>query len=129
MSATFADRTRLLIVDDDPRVTELVVQVLEIHDWEYSIATNGEQALEAAEILAPAMIFMSVSIPNQDGWLVCYKLKTKRRPPRIVLTTHRLDEGAKRFADFVSADAILRKPLSSADSAKTVLELIRIHIS
>jgi DNA-binding response OmpR family regulator len=113
-------KTRVLVVDDDPRVTEFVTRVLDTHACDYRVATNGEQALRADAAFAPAVVLLSVSIPDQDGWLVCCKLKGKRQPPRIVLTTRNLDDVARRFARFVSADAILPKPLSKDDLDKTV---------
>lgn len=118
---------RVLVVDDNSSNASFVTRVLGNHDLEYRLATDGEQALLEAEKFSPAVVIMSVSVPNQDGWLVCYKLKMRTQPPRVVLTTLNLNEGARRFAEFVRADRLLGRPLSGDKLASAVHDMLASH--
>ena len=63
----------------------------------------------------PDLVFLDICIPEQDGWLVCSKLKLRPNAPTIVLMTGSTENKTDRFADFVHADVVLRKPFSEED--------------
>jgi two-component system KDP operon response regulator KdpE len=112
----FSEQKRMaLVVDDDPDIVEFMTQVLQSANWDVCIAVNGEQALDQAAANDPDVVFLDINIPEQDGWLVCSKLKMPIEGPSIVLITGRTDSDTNRFAGFVHADEILRKPFSDDD--------------
>ena len=62
-------------------------------------------------------------IPIQDGWLVCSKLKLVKSAPKIVFITGETRPDLKQFAEFVHADAVLRKPFGVEDIGRVIDEL------
>ncbi len=104
-----------LVVDDDPDIVDFMTHVLQAANCEVHSAGDGEQALQEAMACKPQVVFLDVNIPDQDGWLVCSKLKMPLKGPRIVLITGRTESDTDRFAAFVHADEILHKPFSEED--------------
>ncbi len=103
-------RPLILIADDDLDNREIAKEILEAHDFEVIIATNGVEALELARTRGPAVILMDLSMPKLDGWQATKMLKADTATKDIVIiayTAHasRADE-AKALAgqcdDYVS---------------------------
>ena len=116
-------RLSTLVVDDDPDVVEIMTHFLRSANCNVRSATNGDQALQEADSFCPDIVFLDIDIPEQDGWLVCFKLKMREKAPPIVLITGRTEENTDRFADFVHADGVLRKPFSSDDVLRVMEEM------
>lgn len=108
-------RLSTLVVDDDPDVVEFMTRFLQSANCTVRSATSGEQALQEADSFCPDIVFLDVDIPDQDGWLVCFKLKMREKALPVVLITGRTEDNTDRFADFVHANGVLRKPFSSDD--------------
>ena len=117
-------KTRALVVDDDRDVAEFVKIVLEGAGCEVRRAWNGDQALAVAEWFQPEIVFLDVVIPEQMGWLVCAKLKMAQPAPVVVVVTGVVEEANDRFAEFVHADLLIRKPFSEADILRPLTELV-----
>ncbi|MBC8355737.1 MAG: response regulator [Planctomycetes bacterium] len=111
----YEQKLSVLVVDDDSDVVEFMTHVLRAADCDVCSATDGEQALQQAEANKLDIVFLDINIPEQDGWLVCSKLKMPLDGPRIVLITGRTDSDTDRFAGFVHADEVLKKPFSEED--------------
>ena len=112
-----------LVVDDDPDIVDFMTHVLRSADCDVWTAVDGEEALRQAETCNPDVVFLDINIPDEDGWLVCSKLKIPLEAPRIVIITGRTDTGTDRFAGFVHADEVLRKPFSDDDILRVIREL------
>lgn len=103
---------KVLIVDDEPDTVEVVEQMLKGRGFEIARAYDGDQALEAAHRLKPDLIVLDVMMPEQDGWLVCAKLKAIRPAPKIIIFTVLKHGESDRMARFVHADDIIHKPFT-----------------
>lgn len=117
-------RLTALVVDDDSDVVEFMTHVLQTANCEVFSAADGEQALGLAAASNPDVVFLDIIIPEQDGWLVCSKLKMRLDAPRIVLMTGRTENDTERFADFVHADDVLKKPFSDEDVLRIVRDAV-----
>ena len=84
-------RLSTLVVDDDSDVVEFMTHVLTSANCDVCSAVDGEQALEQAEANDLDVVFLDINIPEQDGWLVCSKLKMAVKSPTIVLITGRTE--------------------------------------
>ena len=115
----------VLVVDDDPDVIEFMTHVLRSAGCDVCFALDGDEALRQAEANEPDVVFLDINIPEQDGWLVCSKLKVPLQGPAIVLITGRTENDTDRFASFVHADDILRKPFSDEDVLRVMAEIGR----
>ena len=122
-------RLSALVVDDDPDVVEFVTHVLRSANCDVCSAFDGEQALEQAEAHDLDVVFLDINIPEQDGWLVCSKLKMPIDGPRIILMTGRTENDTDRFADFVHADDVLKKPFFEKDVRRVLQGMCGTGIS
>jgi DNA-binding response OmpR family regulator len=103
-------RMRLLLVEDDPRITRFVAKGLREQSYAVDIAANGDDALYQAEINAYDLIVLDVMIPGRDGFAVCRELrKSGQRVPILMLTAR--DAVADRVTGLdAGADDYLTKP-------------------
>jgi len=101
---------RLLLVEDDPRITRFVAKGLREQSYAVDIAANGDDALYQAEINAYDLIVLDVMIPVRDGFAVCRELrKSGHRVPILMLTAR--DAVADRVTGLdAGADDYLTKP-------------------
>ncbi len=108
-----AEKPLILIVDDTESNIDLLVAVLG-EDYELSVATSGQEALEAVSGALPDLILLDIMMPGMDGYDVCRRLKSERawaKTPVIFITamTDVRDE-AKGFE--VGAVDYIMKPIS-----------------
>ena len=93
---------RLLVVDDDPHVVDLVRQFLEGEPYEVAAAADGEEALAAIARQPPDIILLDLHMPDVDGFAVIEQLQQNARGraiPIIVLTAKRLEPAERSWLD------------------------------
>jgi DNA-binding NarL/FixJ family response regulator len=106
-----ANRTRILIADDDRFFAELLRSALAAHDdFEVvAIVENGAEAVSGSESLKPTLVLMDVTMPVLDGIAATRKLRELKDPPTVVLITGEESEANGRRAYEAGAAAYLRK--------------------
>ena len=97
----------ILIIDDDPTVSELIKRQLTKDAYNVVIANNGKEGIELARKIKPNLITLDILMPEMDGWSVLRTLKADPEVSKIpVVMASILDEKNKGFslgaADFVS---------------------------
>jgi two-component system, chemotaxis family, chemotaxis protein CheY len=105
---------RVLVVDDDDELAEVVRQVL--RDAGYSVATvrHGAAALDLTQHVSPDLILLDLSMPIMDGWsFVAQYRRTAKKGARIVLLT--ANSAAPDIARTLEADGYIVKPFSIDD--------------
>lgn len=104
---------RVLIVEDDREVGELLQEILDEFSISSELAMSGQRVLEKARACRPAVVLLDLGLPSQDdGYRVLHQLKsdpTTRGIPVIMLTGTRLEEG-ERLAFEAGADGYISKP-------------------
>src|SRR5262245_21951981 len=100
---------RILVVDDNRDIVELVQRVLRIEGHEVVIARDGLEAIQQDLAVQPDLVVLDVNLPVFDGWEVCRRIKARRAVPVLLLTvrSERADLENSRDA---GADAHLLKP-------------------
>lgn len=77
---------KILIVDDDTNICELLRLYIAKEGFEASIANDGETALKMFDNVSPDLILLDIMLPGLDGWQVCRELRKKSSVPIIMLT-------------------------------------------
>ena len=123
-------KKRLLVVDDEPDLADMVKFRLEANGYEISLAHDGQQALEAARKEKPDLIILDLMLPKMDGYKVCGLLKQDARYAKIpiMLFTERAQQGDIRMGEEVGADAYLTKPYDPADLLNKIAELLNKEV-
>jgi two-component system phosphate regulon response regulator PhoB len=103
---------RVLIVEDDPAIRELLSTLLGFEGWEVAMADDGRSGLEAAGRVHPDVVLVDVTMPGLSGYEVCRQLKAGDSPPRVVMVTGRSTAKDEADGRAAGADAFLRKPFS-----------------
>ena len=80
------DAGKILVVDDDQNICELLRLYLEKEGFEVVIANDGRVALEVFEAENPDLILLDIMLPELDGWQVCREIRKHSQCPIIMLT-------------------------------------------
>lgn len=105
-------RPRVLLVEDEDTLVEVMEAALERDGYNFAMARTGDEALERACEFQPDAVLLDVNLPGQSGFLVAAKLKLLEPSPRIIFLTALPRGQSDRMAAFLKAEAILHKPVS-----------------
>ncbi len=104
--------TRVLVVEDDDVIRELIRLNLELEGFEVFTAVDGQDCLDRAAHIDPHVVTMDVMMPRVDGWTAVERLRadarTRDRP--IIMVTARTQETDHQRGRRVGMDAYLTKP-------------------
>ena len=115
---------RILVVDDEPPIVELVTGYLEREGWSVSSAADGIAALEAVRRLDPDVVILDVMLPGLDGIEVCRQLRGFSDAYVLVLTA-RGEEMDRIVGLTVGADDYLVKPFSPREVVARIKAMLR----
>ena len=102
---------KILVVDDDPAVRNLVLRFLSKQDYEVESAEDGKNALAVFEQLNPDLVVLDVNLPDANGYDLCKEMQT-RTGVFVLMLTSRSDEADKIRGFAEGADDYLTKPFS-----------------
>ncbi|MFC8012695.1 response regulator transcription factor [Streptomyces cinereoruber] len=118
----------VLVVDDDPTVSEVVAGYLERAGFAVRLAEDGPAALRAAEDLRPDLMVLDLMLPGMDGLEVCRRLRASEsgtRPVPVIMLTARGDEDDRILGLEVGADDYVTKPFSPRELVLRVRSVLR----
>lgn len=105
---------RILIVDDDPHIRELIGVVLKAEGFQISEAADGEAALKLLETAKADLAVIDVMMPRMDGWQLCRELRRHYDLPILMLTAK--GETPDKVKGFnLGADDYLVKPFDTPE--------------
>jgi DNA-binding response OmpR family regulator len=115
---------RVLVVDDDLTVRDVVRRYLELGGHQVSLADNGEDALRWVDEHRPDLVVLDLMLPGMDGLEVCRRLRQRGAVPVVMLTA--LGEEENRIAGLeLGADDYVTKPFSPRELALRVSSVLR----
>jgi len=102
---------KILVVDDEPLITESLEYSLKQEGFQVLVAHEGRQALDIAREETPNLIVLDIMLPGMDGWEICRRLRQESTVPIIMLTA-RGQEIDRVLGLELGADDYLPKPFS-----------------
>ena len=77
---------KVLTIDDDPAMTDLLGLLLRSHGLEVIVANDGERGLAMARSENPDLIVLDLTMPGMDGWQICKMIRTESKVPIVILS-------------------------------------------
>lgn len=115
---------KILVVDDDPRLREIVRLALEGAGFEVITASDGVSAQTHAAREAPDLIVLDVGLPKADGFEICRKIRTSSDVPILFLTAH--DDEVDRILGLeLGADDYVTKPFSPRELVARIKAILK----
>ncbi len=125
MRAAGATPAHILVVDDEPSITELLATALRYMGYQVTVADSGFAALDAAATSAPDLVVLDVMLPDLDGFEVCRRLRAARDFVPVIFLSARDSEG-DRVTGFVrGGDDYVTKPFSLEELTLRISALLR----
>lgn len=118
------EKGRILIVEDDPNVSELVGLYLEREGFAVACVDDGLKALEAIESSPPDLVVLDLMLPGLDGLEVCRRVRRQSDVP-IVMLTARGDDIDRILGLELGADDYLPKPFNPRELVARVKAILR----
>ena len=116
---------RLLVVDDEPNIRELLSTSLRYAGFEVTAAANGREALDAAEEFQPDLAVLDVMLPDMDGFTVTRRLRSAGRHFPVVFLTARDGTEDKITGLTVGGDDYVTKPFSLDEVVARIRAVLR----
>jgi DNA-binding response OmpR family regulator len=116
---------RVLVVDDDEVIRQLIAVNLTLEGFDVATAVDGQDCLDKVTAIDPDVITLDVMMPRLDGWVTAGQLR--RNPEtcqiKVVLITARAQEDDKARGREIGVDAYLTKPFDPAEMIRVVRKL------
>ena len=118
------DKQRVLIVDDDANIAELISLYLMKECYETKIVGDGEAALKEFPVFKPNLVLLDLMLPGMDGYQVCRELRTTSQVPIIMLSA-KGEIFDKVLGLELGADDYMIKPFDSKELVARVKAVLR----
>jgi DNA-binding response OmpR family regulator len=115
---------RILVVDDEPKIREVVVAHLEAEGFQIAERANGEDAVAAVRAFDPDVVILDVMLPGIDGIEVLRRIRTFS-DVYVVMLTARAEEVDKLVGLSIGADDYMTKPFSPRELVARVRAVLR----
>jgi len=120
-----AERTRVLVVDDERNITDLVATVLRYEGFEVQTASTGRDALKAVTAFRPSLVVLDIMLPDLDGFEVQRQLADNGGKIPVVFLTAKAGTEDKVRGLTMGADDYVTKPFSLEELVARVRAVLR----
>lgn len=118
------DKQKILIVDDDENIAELISLYLIKECFDTKIVSDGESALMAHKTFQPDLILLDIMLPRMDGYQVCREIRTYSNTP-IMMLSAKGEVFDKVLGLELGADDYMEKPFDSKELVARVKAILR----
>ncbi len=121
--------TKILVIDDDANICDLLKIYFEKEGYEVKIANDGTEGLSYFKIYEPDLVLLDIMLPKKDGWQVCREIREMSSKP-IIMITAKGEVFDKVLGLELGADDFVVKPFDMKELSarvKTVLRRYRNH--
>src|SRR5487761_807796 len=116
---------RVLVVDDDEVIRQLIAVNLTLEGFDVATAVDGQDCLDKVVAISPDVITLDVMMPRLDGWVTAMELRKNPDTShvKVVLITARAQDDDRSRGRQIGVDAYLTKPFDPAEMIRIVREL------
>ncbi|HEX2041718.1 MAG TPA: response regulator transcription factor [Acidimicrobiales bacterium] len=118
-------KTRVLVVDDEPNITDLVGTALRYEGFDVEVADTGRGALSKGQTFRPELMVLDVMLPDLDGFEIVRRLRNERVPVSVVFLTARDATEDKVNGLTLGGDDYVTKPFSIEELVARVRAVLR----
>ena len=114
---TLSNSKKILIVDDDPNIVQMLKRALEYRGYLVLIAMDGEEALRKTEQEVPDLILLDLRLPRLPGEEVCKKIRSNDNIKNIpiIILTGKNDDADRIIGRVIGATYYMNKPCNIID--------------
>ncbi len=116
--------TKILIVDDDVNICELLRLYLEKDGFDVDVATDGLKAIDAFNSSNPDLVLLDIMLPGMDGWQICREIRKTSHTPIIMLTA-KGETFDKVLGLELGADDYITKPFETKEVVARIKAVLR----
>ena len=119
---------RVLVVDDDEVIRQLITVNLELEGFDVHTAFDGQDCLDKIKEVEPDVVTLDVMMPRLDGWETAARIRRDNElaDVRIILLSARAQEADIERGDTIGVDAYLTKPFDPDDLVEAVRRLVAL---
>ena len=116
----------ILVVEDSPTELLAVTNVLEDRGYRFTVATDGEEALQKANEQKPDLVLLDILLPKKNGFQVCRTLKNSPETSRIkiIVLSAKNQESDRYWGLKQGADLYLTKPFRKEELLKAISQML-----
>ena len=113
---------RVLVVDDDEVIRQLIAVNLTLEGFDVATAVDGQDCLDKVTAIGPDVITLDVMMPRLDGWVTAMELRKNPETShiKVVLITARAQDDDRIRGEQIGVDAYLTKPFDPAEMIRIV---------
>ena len=115
---------KILVVDDDPNISELLKIYLEKEGYEVKIAADGAEGINAFKLYSPDLVLLDIMLPKKDGWQVCREIREISNKP-VIMITAKGEVFDKVLGLELGADDFVVKPFDMKELSARVKAVLR----
>lgn len=116
--------TKILLIDDDANICDLIKIYLENEGYEVKVAMDGAEGLNYFKIYEPDLVLLDIMLPKKDGWQVCREIREQSSKP-IIFVTGKSEVFDKVLGLELGADDFIVKPFNIKELSARVKAVLR----
>ncbi|GAA6184742.1 MULTISPECIES: response regulator [Aliiglaciecola] len=114
----------VLIVEDEPKIAQILVEFLQLEDFQATVLHDGKNVIEFVKKHSPDFVILDVMLPFKDGYTLCKEIRQFSTVPILMLTA-RVDEIDRIMGLGIGADDYVCKPFSAREVVARVQAILR----
>lgn len=120
--------TKILVVDDDPNISDLLKMYFENEGYEVKLAADGSEGLNFFKMYEPDLVLLDIMLPKKDGWQVCREIREISSKP-VIMVTAKGEVFDKVLGLELGADDFVTKPFDMKELSARVKSVLRRYQS
>ena len=116
--------TKILIVDDDPKISDLLKMYFENEGYDVKLAADGSEGLNYFKMYEPDLVLLDIMLPKKDGWQVCREIREISSKP-VIMVTAKGEVFDKVLGLELGADDFVTKPFDMKELSARVKAVLR----